>query len=285
MSKLKVAELFRSIQGEGLHTGVPSVFLRTFGCNFRCPSFGLHHTQTTNYEVEEVIKNIHLFKKYDDLPLLTTGCDSYAAVYPDFKHFSPMTDVKDIAESIYKLLPNNLWKDEHLIFTGGEPLLPGWQKSYPDLIREMDDLFHITFETNGTQPLIKELKEFLELWYEDRLDRGSLTFSVSPKLSSSGESLEDSIKPKVIKNYASLYGDVFLKFVISKEDDIEEVNEVVSRYFNELGKRIPVYLMPAGGMETLYNLNKTKVANLALKHGYRFSDRLQVSLWGNAWAT
>jgi 7-carboxy-7-deazaguanine synthase len=33
---LRIAELYQSIQGEGLLTGVPSVFVRTSGCNLRC---------------------------------------------------------------------------------------------------------------------------------------------------------------------------------------------------------------------------------------------------------
>ena len=33
---MRIAEIFHSIQGEGLLTGVPSVFIRTSGCNLRC---------------------------------------------------------------------------------------------------------------------------------------------------------------------------------------------------------------------------------------------------------
>lgn len=33
---MKIAELFYSIQGEGMLVGVPSVFIRTSGCNLRC---------------------------------------------------------------------------------------------------------------------------------------------------------------------------------------------------------------------------------------------------------
>jgi 7-carboxy-7-deazaguanine synthase len=33
---LKIAELFYSLQGEGALVGVPSVFIRTSGCNLRC---------------------------------------------------------------------------------------------------------------------------------------------------------------------------------------------------------------------------------------------------------
>jgi len=33
---MKIAEIFYSIQGEGILAGVPSVFIRTSGCNLRC---------------------------------------------------------------------------------------------------------------------------------------------------------------------------------------------------------------------------------------------------------
>lgn len=35
--KIAISEIFRSIDGEGFHSGQPTVFVRTFGCNLRCP--------------------------------------------------------------------------------------------------------------------------------------------------------------------------------------------------------------------------------------------------------
>ena len=69
MSKLKIAELFYSIQGEGRYMGVPSVFLRTFGCNFKCAGFGMPRG-----ELSEEANNINPdnYKKYEELPLVST---------------------------------------------------------------------------------------------------------------------------------------------------------------------------------------------------------------------
>ena len=44
-AKLRYSEAFYSVQGEGKFLGVPSVFLRTFGCNFRCMNSGLDRSE------------------------------------------------------------------------------------------------------------------------------------------------------------------------------------------------------------------------------------------------
>jgi organic radical activating enzyme len=286
MAKIKVAELFYSIQGEGRFMGVPSVFLRTFGCNFKCAGFGMPKGKKST-EADKVAERIHEFKFYHELPLVSTGCDSYASWHPSFKHLSDSYDTDDIAESIIGLLPNKEWQDEHLVITGGEPLL-GWQRAYPELLKhpKMRSLKELTFETNGTQRLTTEFKEYLKSWNQERFPNGNggeITFSVSPKLSCSGETREDAIKPEVVLEYEEI-GYTYLKFVVATEDDANEALEATLLYRN-VGFRGPVYLMPVGGVETVYSLNNRRVAELAMKHGLRYSDRLQVPLFKNEWGT
>ena len=284
MSKIKIAELFYSIQGEGRYMGVPSVFLRTFGCNFTCDSFGMPRGEKTQ-ERHRVAEQIVNFKSYEELPLVSTGCDSYASWDPRFKDLSPMLTTDAIAERICEILPFNEWQDEHLVITGGEPLL-GWQRAYPDLLNhtKMSGLKEITFETNGTQELSKEFKDYLVQWQMPDLDfRREVTFSVSAKLSCSGESREEAIRPDVVCGYEEV-GYTYLKFVVATEEDAEEAIETADIYRAE-GFTGPVYLMPVGGVESVYTLNNRRVAELAMKNGLRYSDRLQVPLFKNEWGT
>ena len=285
MSKIKVAELFYSIQGEGRYMGVPSVFLRTFGCNFKCAGFGMPRGEIS-IEADDIAythANIESFQKYEELPLVKTGCDSYASWHPAFKDLSPMLTSDAIAERIMEILPHGKWRDEHLVITGGEPLL-GWQRSYEDLLNHprMRKLKEITFETNGTQELTKEFKHYLGEWTAASWDR-EVTFSVSAKLPASGEQWEDAIKPDIVCDYATV-GHTYLKFVVATEADVADALKAAEQYRNA-GFKGSVYLMPVGGVESVYTLNNRRVADLAMKNGLRYSDRLQVPLFKNEWGT
>ena len=279
MNKIKIAELFYSIQGEGRYMGVPSVFLRTFGCNFTCGGFGM---PKGNVSDEHTLVDPSNYASYESLPLVSTGCDSYASWDTRFKHLSPMMTVDEIANKIEALLPYNKWGDEHLVITGGEPLL-GWQREYPALLDhlKMQDLKEVTFETNGTQKLTDELKKYLFVWSQQNKDR--VTFSVSAKLSCSGEPREKAILPQIVCEYEEV-GYAYLKFVVASEEDAEEALETADIYRAE-GFAGPIYLMPVGGVESVYALNNRRVAELAMKNGLRYSDRLQVPLFKNAWGT
>ena len=64
---MRIAEIFRSIQGEGFLTGTESVFLRVSGCNLRC---GFCDTRYASWEpegedlsVEEILGRIYLLNR------------------------------------------------------------------------------------------------------------------------------------------------------------------------------------------------------------------------------
>lgn len=280
MSKIKVSELFYSIQGEGRYQGVPSVFLRTFGCNFTCGGFAMPRgsvsTERDNINPKE-------YKSYKDLPLVSTGCDSYASWDVRFKKLSPVMDSNEIVDKIMDMLPHKEWRDEHLVITGGEPLL-GWQRAYPDLLEhaKMEPLKEITFETNGTQRLSDEFLDYLIDWSNADIDR-EITFSVSAKLPCSGEKYEDAIQPNVVVDYQRV-GYTYLKFVIANEQDFTDAETAIKDY-RSAGFTGYIYLMPVGGVESVYSMNNRTVAELAMRHGLRYSDRLQVPLFKNAWNT
>lgn len=285
MSKIKIAELFYSIQGEGRYMGVPSVFLRTFGCNFKCAGFGMPRGEVSHEATDIAATHTMItpFTKYEDLPLVSTGCDSYASWHPDFKDLSPMLTSEAITDRIMEIIPHNEWKDEHLVITGGEPLL-GWQRAYPDLLNnpKMRDLKEITFETNGTQKLTPEFKEYLTDWAFGS-DEREITFSVSAKLPASGEKWEEAICPEVVCEYEQV-GTAYLKFVVATEEDIADAECAVGA-FRDAGFEGHVYLMPVGGVESVYTLNAKNVAVAAMNRGWRYSDRLQVPLFKNEWGT
>ena len=283
MSKIKIAELFYSIQGEGRYMGVPSVFLRTFGCNFKCAGFGMPRGEVSHEATDIAATHtmIKPFEKYEELPLVSTGCDSYASWHPDFKDLSPMLTSEAIADRIMEILPQDHWKEEHLVITGGEPLL-GWQRAYPELLShpKMAGLKEITFETNGTQKLTPEFKEYLSDWNDWNRE---VTFSVSAKLPCSGEKWEEAILPEVVCEYEEV-GTAYLKFVIATEQDFADAECAIAAY-RKAGFTGHVYLMPVGGVESVYALNNKNVALLAMKNGLRYSDRLQVPLFKNEWGT
>lgn len=286
-------ERYGVTQGEGLHIGVPSVFIRTFGCNFRCPSFGLDHGEKTT-EPQEFAKNIHLYRNISETPAAKYGCDSYFSIYPEFKPLSPKLDTPLIAGMAIQAAGGSFWKNPndpvHLILTGGEPLMPGWQRAYIKLLSDIvqnDPGFkrtcelRVTIETNGTYELNTEFEDFLA----NNFEKYSITFSVSPKLSISGHSKEEAIKPKVVKGYwynTARVEALYLKFVVQSINDFNEVDVAVADYTRTMGFQPVVYIMPEGGTAEEYQKHATvALAAEAVKRGYRVSPRLQVLIGNN----
>jgi len=164
----------------------------------------------------------------------------------------------------------------------------GWQRAYPELLTaaRAKGYKHVTFETNGTQKITDAFADYMFLQQIKAVEGDesiAFTFSVSPKLSSSGESVDDALKPEVVASYQR-FGNVYLKFVVSKHSDMRDVAFFVDKY-RDAGWDGEVFLMPCGGDPDLYNLNAPEVAKLAMTYGHRYSPRLQVDLWKNEWGT
>jgi len=81
MEKIRYSEMFYSVQGEGRFVGVPSVFFRTFGCNFECRGFGqprdnfipidqMPHTTTIQEQIQIIQMHIRVLKNYQLVTLV-----------------------------------------------------------------------------------------------------------------------------------------------------------------------------------------------------------------------
>jgi 7-carboxy-7-deazaguanine synthase len=220
---LKIAEIFYSVQGEGTLVGVPSVFVRTSGCNLRC-----------------------------------SWCDTpYTSWNPEGEELSIEAILERAGE--YKAA-------RHVVVTGGEPMIAHGIVELSERFRERG--MHITFETAGT------------VFARVACD----LMSISPKLSNSTpasvlRAQHERLRwqPDVLKQLISHY-DYQLKFVIAREEDLQEVQTIVSALEAPSSK---VVLMPEGVSAEVLSARGAWIAELCKEHGYRFSPRLHVYLYGN----
>ncbi|MFT4977446.1 MAG: 7-carboxy-7-deazaguanine synthase [Myxococcota bacterium] len=288
--RIRYSEMFYSLQGEGRFVGVPSVFLRTFGCNFQCHGFGQPADRSLwlpQAQMPHMTQDLTGITSLDELPVVEVGCDSSASWSARYRHLSRHESTEEIAQKLTGLTPQNRWtaaagEPIHLVITGGEPLLAGWQRAYPALLAEpqMDSLRELTFETNGTQPLQPALSDAL------RAQQLSVTWSVSPKLRRSGEAAEKALRPEVLAAYAATPGSTLcLKFVVHDAADVAEAAAAAAMY-RDAGVAVgAVYAMPAGGGEEMYTRRRATIAALCLEHGLRYSPRLHIDLFGNRFGT
>ncbi len=178
----------------------------------------------------------------------------------DWKNYDVKKEVRlmDQATVLAKLEPLRA-----VVISGGEPMLQ--QTDLLPLIVELKRRgYWIEIETNGT---IAPRIDFFE-----HVDQ----FNCSPKLSNSGDSRERRVKPKALEVLAR-WPKVFFKFVIGSRQDVEEVWEYVNTF------QIPterVYLMPLGKTQEELTDTTLMTKMLAREHGFVFSSRLHVELWG-----
>lgn len=237
------AEIFHTLQGEGVSVGMPAVFVRFSLCNLHCVWCDTDHTWN-------FVGTPWVHEK-DKLPGYQKHCKEEAIIE---------MDAGKIAVQVRK------YGCRHVVLTGGEPLLQ--EDGLVGLIQELrsdgaDWFFEM--ETNGT-----------------RLPGGELMaavgqFNVSPKLGNSGVAANLREKPEVIRGFVGS-GKAWFKFVVEKESDLAEVMALVERSQIPTAR---VILMPEGRNVAEIDKIAPWLAEKCRDLGVRFSDRLHVRLWGD----
>jgi len=219
--------------------GRRSVFLRLSGCNLMCGGQG------TQFDGE-----LHNGA--------TWRCDTVEVW------------MKGQAKPFEEVLPAEcmtaLQNGARLIITGGEPLMH--QETLVPYLRwlrqELQKNFVVEVETNGTVMPSNGMMSNVNLW------------NCSPKLSNSGNVKEVRCRPDVISRLSGQYQNAIFKFVVSREEDWEEIEQ---DYLPHILDREQVWLMPAGENRELLEQNKQKTVALALAQHVNFCDRLHIEIW------
>ena len=161
------------------------------------------------------------------------------------------------------------------------------QEAFIGIMREFKRMNNlpasVTFETNGTQALTQEFKDY---WTKEADRDIELFFSVSPKLwSVAGEKAKKAIKPETVADYFLLSDKGQLKFVVgSEQQQWDEMEEVISQ-FKAQEVNYPVWVMPVGAREEEQTATAGAVAKMAFERGYNVAARVHVYLFGNAIGT
>ena len=78
---------------------------------------------------------------------------------------------------------------------------------------------------------------------------------------------------------------LYNKFVVRDELCLPDVDKFVSAYKDAGVKIDSVFLMPEGATLEQQTLTEKDVAEICMNTGYKFSPRLHINLFGNAWGT
>jgi 7-carboxy-7-deazaguanine synthase len=202
-----------------------------------------------------------VFVRLAGCPLRCRWCDTaYAWDYSVGEDLDPVRIVERVCK----------WPGEHVVLTGGEPLLGQDSTVRPglmDLTRRLKTLGkHITIETAGTVFVPNLACDLM---------------SISPKLGNSTSlAVHEAGRcdPQILGRLIAAYP-YQLKFVIDSPHDIDEVREVLARLDSVNPAR--VLLMPQARTREELLAKSPMVAELCRETGFRFCDRLHIFLWSD----
>jgi 7-carboxy-7-deazaguanine synthase len=107
---MRIAEIFHSIQGEGLLAGVPSIFIRTSGCNLRChwcdTPYASWKPEGPEMSIEEILKKI---SRWDCNHIVLTGGEPMIApALPDLAETLKKQGKHITIETAGTIVPNGI---------------------------------------------------------------------------------------------------------------------------------------------------------------------------------
>ena len=96
--KIRISEMFLSLQGEGLYTGKNTAWVRMFNCNLTCSGFFQKDpTRPETYVLPYEELDISRISMVEELPVFETGCDSSYSWAKKYKHLIPLYTETEIA--------------------------------------------------------------------------------------------------------------------------------------------------------------------------------------------
>jgi len=228
---LNVSEFFcDTIQGEGIHIGQPAAFLRLQGCSLNC-----------------------------------SYCDSTSV----WKYGNPYSIQELLGLMDQADLPRKLFNGQHLVVTGGSPLLQ--QEALVKFFNEFHRVYNFT-------PFV-EIENECVLTPWNTLIPYIYVWNNSPKLSTSEVKKEKRYIPILIKEMAGMPNSWF-KFVITCEKDW---NEIEADFLKPaLIQRKQIILMPEGMTRYDLNNNREMVVNMAIRENIRYTSREHIVIWDKA---
>ncbi len=240
---MRIAEIFRSIQGEGRLTGTESVFVRVSGCNLRC--------------------------SYCDTP--------YASWDPEGEDLSPSEIVARVRRldrrppepAAAMLPPESSAMVQHLVLTGGEPML--FAELIPLAAEFRRQGRHITVETSAALylPVECDLMSISPKLSNSTPSQPDLRWRRRHELNRHA--------PAVIRRLTAEY-DYQLKFVVGRPEDCREVEAYLAE-FPELD-RARAMLMPQGTDAQKLSETAQWLQPYCEGHALAFCPRRQIEWFG-----
>ena len=135
VAKLRIAEIFASVQGEGIWVGVPSVFVRVSGCNLRCvwcdTPYASWNPEGPTVELPEILGQV-LAHRIDHVvltggePMLFDPIEQLAANLKE----AGKTITVETAGTVYRELPCDLMSISPKLANSTPPEDSGWQERH-----------------------------------------------------------------------------------------------------------------------------------------------------------